>query len=278
MIYWMYFLPLWLSGTITVFAFCLFGVVGLVATRRWVPSLHHATVSYNDIVGYYFGAITLLYGITLGLLMVGDWSTLTETQQKADQEASTLAAFYIDVSQFPEPMRGRLQDDVRRYTREVINVGWPEQQKGIIPRGNVATVANLVHDLTAFEPASEGQKVLCHETYDRFDELVERRRSRLLGVTEGLSGALWALVYLGAVINIAVTWCFQLYNQRMHLWMTLLTSSLLGLMIFLLSAMDHPYLGQIAVSSQPFQLVYDDLMKPGASASGSGAPSAPPTR
>jgi hypothetical protein len=47
-------------------------------------------VSYNDIVGYYFGAITLLYGITLGLLMVGDWTTLTETQQKVDREASTL--------------------------------------------------------------------------------------------------------------------------------------------------------------------------------------------
>ena len=278
MIYWMYFLPLWLSGVITVSAFCAFGVVGLAATRRWVPSLHHATVSYNDIVGYYFGAITLLYGITLGLLMVGDWSTLTETQQKADVEASTLAAFYLDVSQFPEPARGRLQYDVRSYTREVITVAWPQQQKGIIPRGNVAVVANLARDLIAFEPVSEEQKILCHETYDRFDELVERRRSRLLGVTQGLSGALWALVYIGAVINIAVTWCFHVHNQRMHLWMTLLTSALLGLMIFLLSAMDHPYLGQIAVSSQPFQLVYDDLMKPGEVAARGSAPSAAPTR
>jgi hypothetical protein len=103
-----------------------------------------------------------------------------------------------------------------------------EQQKGIVPRGNVANVATLANDLAAFEPASEEQKISHRETYDRFNELVERRRSRLLGVTAGLSGALWALVYLGAVINIAVTWCFQLHNQRMHLWMTALTSALLG--------------------------------------------------
>jgi len=276
MIYWMYFLPLWLSGLITIVVFCAFGTTGMVLTRRWAPSLHHVTVSHNDIVGYYFGAITLLYGITLGLLMVGDWSTLTGTQEKVDREASTLAAFYLDVSHYPDPLRGRLQKDLRNYTHEVMDVAWPEQQRGIIPRGNVLTVVNLATDLATFEPSSEEQKVLDAETYNRFNELVERRRSRLLGVTAGLSGALWTLVLIGAAINIAVTWCFHLHNQKMHFWMTAMTSSL-WLMIFLLAAMDHPYLGKISVSLEPFKLVYDDLMKPGESAPGSDALSALPT-
>jgi hypothetical protein len=43
-------------------------------------------------VGYYFASITLLYGITLGLLLIGVWSTFTETEAKVDREASTLAA------------------------------------------------------------------------------------------------------------------------------------------------------------------------------------------
>jgi hypothetical protein len=259
----MYFLPLWLSGIITVVVFCAFGVIGLALTRRWAPSLHHASVSYNDIVGYYFGAITLLYGITLSLLLVGDWTTLTETQDRVDREASTLAALYFDVSKYPEPYRGRLQDDLRRYTRDVIDVAWPEQRKGILPRGNVSNVDNFLNDLSAFEPASEGQKVLHMEALNTFNEFEERRTSRLLGSTASLSGALWALVYIGAVINIAVTWCFHLHNQRMHVWMTALTSLLLGLMIFFLAAMDHPYIGYISVSPKPFQLIYDHLMAPG---------------
>jgi hypothetical protein len=98
-----------------------------------------------------------------------------------------------------------------------------------------------------------------------------------LGVTAGLSGALWALVLIGAAINIAVTWCFHLHNRRMHLWMTAMTSSLLGLMIFLLAAMDHPYMGPLAVSPQPFQFVYDQLMKADDSAPAGGGPSAPQT-
>jgi hypothetical protein len=65
----------------------------------------------------------------------------------------------------------------------------------------------------------------------------------MLGVTQDLSGSLWAQVLIGAVINIAVTLCFHLHNRRMHFWMTALISTLLGLMIFLLAAMDHPILG-----------------------------------
>ena len=274
---WIYDLPNWLFGVLTILVFCAFGIIGLAITRRWAPSLHHATLSHNDIVGFYFGAITLLYGVTLGLLMIEVWSAFTETEAKVDREASTLAAIYLDVSHYPEPSRGHLQDDVRRYTRQVIDVAWPQQRKGVIPMGNVRIVADLANDLAAFEPASEGQKALHAETYRQFNELVERRRSRVLGVTQGLSGSLWALVLIGAVINIAVTWCFHLHNQRMHFWMTALTSSVLGLMIFLLAAMDHPYPGKISVSLEPFKLVYYDLMKPGESAPGRAALSAPPT-
>jgi hypothetical protein len=100
----------------------------------------------------------------------------------------------------------------------------------------------------------------------------------LLGVTAGLSGPLWALVLIGAAINIAVTWCFHLRNQRMHLWMTALIATLLGLMIFLLAEMDHPYLGKISVSPEPFQLVYDNLMKPSDSAPGRSVSTANPLK
>jgi hypothetical protein len=44
---------------------------------------------------------------------------------------------------YPDPNRGCLQKDLRNYTHKVIDVAWPEQQEGNIPRGNVLTVVNL---------------------------------------------------------------------------------------------------------------------------------------
>ncbi len=40
-------------------------------------------------------------------------------------------------------------------------------------------------------------------------------------------------------------------------------SGLLGLLIFLLAAMESPFRGEIGVGLEAFKLVYEQLMKPG---------------
>jgi hypothetical protein len=40
-------------------------------------------------------------------------------------------------------------------------------------------------------------------------------------------------------------------------------SALLGLLIFLLGAMDNPFRGEISVSAEPFELVYQRRMQAG---------------
>jgi|SRR5215469_595519 len=151
-------------------------------------------------------------------------------------------------------------------------MAWLQQRKGVVPTGNVRIVADLANDLAAFEPASEGHKTLHEEVYRQFNELVERRRSRVLGVTAGLSASLWALVLIGAVINIAVTWCFHLHNRRMHFWMTAFDP-------LVARTADFPpggngsslFWGPIGVSAT-LSLIYDNLMRPGDSAPGNALP------
>lgn len=61
----------------------------------------------------------------------------------------------------------------------------------------------------------------------------------LKSVTAGLPVSLWVVLLVGAVLNIAVTWFFHMRSQSVHFWMTVIFSALLGLLIFLLAAMDH---------------------------------------
>ncbi|HEX4202521.1 MAG TPA: hypothetical protein VHY59_13465, partial [Chthoniobacterales bacterium] len=63
--------------------------------------------------------------------------------------------------------------------------------------------------------------------------------------------------------NIAVTWFFHMKSQSMHFWMTVMLSGLLGLLIFLIAALDHPFRGEISVGPEAFELVYQHLMKIG---------------
>jgi hypothetical protein len=260
--YWVYDLPNWLFGALTIAVFLAFALSGLVLTRAWVPSLHHESRSHNDVVGAYLGALTVFYGITLGLLMVGVWGTFSDAGTKVDGEAAAMAALYTDVGGYPQPIRGQLQEELRQITRSVIDVSWPQQQKGLMPTGSMAEMSLFEQQILSFEPATEGQKIIHAEAFHQLNQLVERRRSRVLSVTAGLSGSLWALVLIGAAINIAVTWLFHVQNTRMHFSLTILTASLLGLMIFLLAAMDHPFRGKISVGPEAFEVVYNRLMKP----------------
>jgi len=88
--------------------------------------------------------------------------------------------------------------------------------------------------IVSFEPVTEGQKALHAEAYREFDRIVELGRIRLQSVTAGLPAPLWSAVLVGAFLNIAVTWFFDMRSRSMHMWMTAMFSCLLGLLIFLL--------------------------------------------
>jgi hypothetical protein len=259
-LYWVYDLPNWLFGLLTIATFVAFGIVGLFPTRKWVRRQHRVDHSHNDIVGYYLAAITVFYGITLGLVAVGTWTTYSDVETIVDREAEVLSSLYRDVDSYPEPLRGTLEDDLRTYTRYVIDTSWPQQREGIVPSGSAVHIKQFQQHLLTFQPATPAQQVLHAETYRQFNDLVECRRARLNAVTTGLPGSLWSLVILGAVISILVTLFFDTPSFSMHFWMTVLLSGLLGLMIFLVGTLDNPFRGKVSVGPGPLEVVYAQTM------------------
>ena len=262
-VYWVYDLPTWLFGVLTVAVTVAVGLGGFYLTRKWVRRVHGDEHSHNEIVGFYLGAVCLFYGITLGLLAVGTWQVYSEVDAEVGEEASALAALYRNVSNFPDPQGAELQADLREYARQVIDVAWPLQRRGIVPQNAVDRLEAFQTHLASFEPVTEGQKTLLAVTYREFDRILELRRMRLQSVVTGLPSPLWSVVLIGALLNIAVTWFFDMRSQSMHFWMTVMFSGLLALLIFLLAAMDNPFRGEISVSPEAFELVYERLMKPG---------------
>jgi hypothetical protein len=155
-----------------------------------------------------------------------------------------------------------MQEDLRKYTRQVIDVGWPMQQHGIVPNNASGVLNDFQSHFMSFEPITERQKILAAEAYRSFNDLVESRRARLNTVTTEMPGPLWTLVFAGAVICIAVSWFFHTVSFSIHVWMTTLLSVLLGLIIFLIAVLDNPYRGRLSVTPEPLERVYEQIMTP----------------
>jgi hypothetical protein len=186
----------------------------------------------------------------LGLLAVATWQNYTDVETRVGEEAAAVGVLYRDVSGFPDPPRTELQRDLRAYTREVINVAWALQRQGIVPETEGVILSEFEVHLIGFEPETEGQKALYTEACTTFNRLAELRGRRLQSVHEGLAGPLWTVVFAGAFLSIALTWFFDMKSPGMNFWMTVMLSALLGLLIFLLGALDNPFRGEISVGPE----------------------------
>ncbi len=260
-LYWVYDIPSWNFAALTISTFVGIALLGHRLTQRWVKKIAGSTGMYNDLVSTTLATVGVFYGITLGLISVGAWQNFTDVSTHVSEESSLIAVMYRQVSSYPEPARTELQNSLKDYTKYIIDEAWPAQRKGIIPTGGNAKVSDFQNKLFAVEPVKEGQKALHSSALSEFSEMVKARRLRLQSVTAGLPANLWSVVIFGALINIFIPWFLVFNRQLMQDLMSLLMASTIGLLIFLMGAMDNPFRGEFSVGSDAFQLIYDQLMK-----------------
>jgi Kef-type K+ transport system membrane component KefB len=261
MLYRLYDIPNWLFGLIVIFTFVSFAIGGLYVTHKRLGVYNKDQMEANGIVSAYFGAVVAFYGITLGLISVGAWQNFSDVENKAAREASAVAALYRDVSNYPEPTRQVLRAKLKDYTRYVVDVAWPQQRKGIIPTGGTERIQSFEADLYPFEPKTMSQLALHQETLRQFNSLIELRGMRLQSVTGGLPATIWWVVCIGAMVSIALTWLFLVDSFRLHEILTGVYAGLIGLLVFLMAAMDNPYRGKFSVGPDAFEIVLNQIMK-----------------
>ena len=197
----------------------------------------------------------------LGLLAVDAYQALFEGGTIVSKEAAGLALLYLGTQGYPQPIRETLQADLREYTRTVIEESWPEQRKGVIPTGGIKPVTAFSNDLAVFKPKDKQEEIIHAETLRRFSNFLEMRRERISDIRTRIPPVLWWVVWIGALLNIVLIW--MLYMEiHLHLILGGILSLFLGLMIFLVAALDNPFRGAVSVGPDDFQLVYDSFMKP----------------
>jgi Protein of unknown function (DUF4239) len=259
-LYWVYDLPNWLFATLVMGTFTSIALVGQRLTQRWVRRVAGNDGKYNDLVSTTLATVGVFFGITLGLISVGTWQNYADIDANVNQEAATVAALYSSVSNYPEPANTSLRNGLRDYTKYLIDEAWPQQRKGIVPQGGAARIADIQSTLLRVNPVLQGHISLHAETISRFNDLLKERRLRLQSVTGGLPDTLWAVVIFGALLNIFIPWFLVYDRQFIQDLMIALMATTIGLLVFLMAAMDNPFRGEFSVSPGAFELIYQ-LMK-----------------
>jgi len=255
-------LPTWLVGIVTVGLFVGAAVLGLAASRDVSRRRGlHALVD-NGVIGWIFSAILGIYAIAIGLMAVATWGNASAAAGLASREAAEIAAFYRDLTGYPEPPRRALEAFLVRYTRAVIDEDWPAQRRGEVPRSGTVILNELQRTLYAFEPASEGKKILHAEALRAFNALIEVRRQRLEAVAFAVPTTLWSVIVVGAILAIVASFAFSMESFWIHATMTGLLAAMIGLLVFFMLVTDLPYRGAMGTGPESYELVFRDLLAP----------------
>jgi hypothetical protein len=259
--YWIYDHPSSQVGAMFALVFIALTWIATLVLHRYFHTWFHSERRANDMVGFALSSFSVLYGLLVGLIAVAAYQNFGNVTDIVTKEASSLAAMYRDLSGYPEPIRGRLQEGLRGYTRNEIDRDWPQQQRGVIPSEGTHRLQQFMDDLLTFRPAEKSEEIVYAETLRQLNNFMDLRRSRLNNVTLGIPSVLWWVVGIGALISVLL---IAMLDMEIHVHLILggALSSFLGLVIFLIAAMDNPFRGQVSVTPEAFESVYAMIMQP----------------
>ena len=254
-------LPLAISGPAIILVLCLFAIGGLLFVRRRLLPNWRVRIEDSEFAGAMVQSVLVFYGLAVALIAVRVWQNYSDVSKIVSQEATALAALYRDVTGYPEPARSQLQKHLRDYVSYVIDQAWLLQRGGKVPHGGVGHMNLFQATLFASEPVTEGQKLLHAETLRAYNHMMLSRRMRLDTVSTGLPVVMWVVVAAGAVIGLSASFFFNIDEIRLHMVLVVLLATFIGLVIFMILALDRPFRGDLGIPPDPYQLIYDQLMK-----------------
>ncbi len=255
-------LPLLLVGTTIIVTLCLFATVGVIAVRRWLLPRLRVDTGDSDFTGAMLQSVMVFYGLAVALIAVSVWQTYSDVSKVVSGEATALATLYRDVGSYPDSVRPQLQTELRDYTHQIIYEAWPTQQRREVPKAGVSLMNTFQTTLFSFEPTTESQKLLHAETLGAYNKLILARRLRVDAVQTGLPGVMWAVIILGAFIGLSASFFFRVHDVRLHIIEVLLLAIFIGLIIFMILALDRPFRGDLGIPPDSYRLIYEQLMKP----------------
>ncbi|HKP39029.1 MAG TPA: hypothetical protein VJT71_19380 [Pyrinomonadaceae bacterium] len=237
-------------------------LIGLFLARKFVLPRLRYDAEINDAVSGTVQAIGVFYGITVGLIAVGVWNSHSQSADLVSREAALIGALHRDLGGYPSPLKEELRGSLRAYTVFVINEAWPAQKAG---RGHSVGRGTAVMDefqarLLAFEPANSGQQAIHAETLRAYNNLIESRRLRIDAVNEGLSGIMWAVIWVGAVISIGVAYFFHIEDAKIHFILIALMAGFLAMVLFMIIVNDRPFYGYVSIPADPYQIILDRVL------------------
>ena len=246
----------WLESFPTVVIGCL--IVGGFVASTLIPGYLVATftseqirTAHNDRAGFILAVIGVVYAVLLAFVAIGVWERFQEAETRTYDEAGSLATVYRDAESFSQGVK--LQALLRHHAEDVVVNEWPQMRRGDKPPifdVVLERVDRQVRDLPVTSPRLANIQA---QMLSAMETALMDRQTRLTIDFMGINEIMWLVLIAGAYVTVGFTYFFGFDRTLMQQLMIGGLSLMIGLVLFLVMALDFPFRGGIAVGPDAFR-------------------------
>jgi hypothetical protein len=194
--------------------------------------------------------VALVYGALLGFTVVVAWEQFSSAAANVTNESATLATMYRQTVAMPEPEQMQVRALLRSYTTAVQGEWGSEDRAGASDTARRAITD--MYRVVGTKQAGEASNPISGEFLSQLGVLTSQRNTRVLDAEPRIPGLLWGGLLFGGVILIGLMGFTRLDSRRGHMVLSSAVAILLGLLLFIVFWLDHPFGRQLGVTPTPF--------------------------
>ena len=213
----------------------------------------------NATIGIGTSVFGLFYGLLVGLLAVAAYQNAETIERAAFREAASVSNLYASLQSYPDPFRSDVRAMLRDYVLYTIHKDWPAHRAGRIMIGGGHRADAIRGRLAGFEPESTSQEIVHREVVGALQDFAVARQERLAGTLTRIPGVLWGALAAGALVNIVFIVLLKL-KPIPHMILGGLSSFFLGVMLFVILALDDPMRGETGLEPEAMRFLWETRM------------------
>jgi hypothetical protein len=238
-------------GLIAEMAVVLAVVACFVALHALVQRRFRSEVlrRHNDVAGFLFSAVGVLYAVVLGFVVVVVWQKYDGAVSNVENEVDATGNLYHVVDAFPRGTRARVRAGLLRYAEIVARVEWPAMARGQdVPELGATQLENVAYAVDTFNPANFKEFAAQQAAIANEQRLFDARRARLVAAVPAVPAVLWFALVVGALSMVAFCFIFGVENRGAQLMMTAILVGLIGILFVVIGEFSTPFSGSVRVS------------------------------
>jgi hypothetical protein len=246
--------PSWLLLAALVVGIAAGTVAALAYVRRRFPGL--ADGEHNDVAKSGFSVVGPVYGFMTGFIIVVLWGQVNAADQVVRTEGASAVQLVRDLNVFDKSDSDRIRQSLLEYARSAV-AEWPQVANGRTPPEAENALARLYTTYENIQPRTDMQRAFLTSSLASLKQLSLSRTERLVmaRTNTGPPWSLWGVIFLTSALVLGFAVVIGEMQARMHYAMVVAVGALIGTILFLVTELSHPFLGEMGTSPEPLRAV-----------------------